>query len=82
MFKKTQQVLIFAMGASNMKGFKPKGKQGLAQVKKLGRTYKTGGFNKIASSAAKRYGSVAAGKRVAGAVFQRMVRKHVASKHA
>ena len=55
---------------------KPKGKRGLAQVKKLGRTTKTGGFNKIAQAAAKEYGSAAAGKKVAGAVFQRMVRRY------
>lgn len=52
---------------------KPKGKQGMAQVKKLGRTTKTGGFNKIANKAAKSYGSQAAGDRVAGAVFQKQV---------
>lgn len=53
---------------------KPKGKRGMTQVKKLGRTYKTGGFNKIAAKAGKEYGSSAAGKRVAGAVFQKMVK--------
>lgn len=31
-------------------------------------------FNKIAAKAGKKYGSVAAGKRVAGAVFQKMRR--------
>lgn len=54
---------------------KPKGAAGRAQVKKLGRTYKTGGFSKIAASAGKKYGSKAAGKRVAGAIFQAMVAK-------
>ena len=54
---------------------KPKGKRGMAAVKRLGRNYKTGGFAKIAAKAGKRYGSKAAGKRVAGAVFQRMARK-------
>lgn len=53
---------------------KPKGKQGKAQVAKLGRTFKTGGFNKITSSAAKKYGSKKIGQKVAGAVFQKMVR--------
>lgn len=53
---------------------KPKGSRGMAQVEKLGRRYKTGGFNKIANKAAKRYGSKEAGDKVAGAVFQRMVR--------
>ncbi len=56
------------------KKMKPKGKKGMAQVKKLGRTYKTGGFAKIASKAAKEYGSKEKGKKVAGAVFQRMVK--------
>lgn len=32
-------------------------------------------FSKIAQKAAKRYGSTAAGKRVAGAIFQKMRRK-------
>lgn len=55
---------------------KPKGAGGRAAVKKLGRTYKTGGFNKIATSAAKQYGSKAAGQRVAGAIYQKMIHKH------
>lgn len=63
--------LISKMNAGKM--MKPKGKRGMAQVKKLGRTKKTGGFAKIAKSAAKKYGSKAAGKKVAGAVFQKMV---------
>lgn len=32
-------------------------------------------FNKIAAKAGKKYGSVAAGKKVAGAMFQKMRRK-------
>lgn len=55
---------------------KPKGARGMAQVKRLGRNYKTGGFAKIASKAAEKYGSAEAGKRVAGAVFQKMARAH------
>jgi len=54
---------------------KPKGKKGLAMVKKLGRTYKTGGFEEIARKAAKRYGSAEAGKGVAASVFWKMARK-------
>lgn len=57
-----------------VKRMKPKGKKGMAQVKKLGRTYKTGGFAKIASKAAKKYGSKETGKKVAGAIFQKMVK--------
>ncbi len=53
---------------------KPKGKEGMAQVKKLGRDYKTGGFSKIAKSAAKEYGSKEAGKKVAGAIFNKMAK--------
>ncbi len=53
---------------------KPKGKRGRAAVKRLGRTYKTGGFNKIAKKAAKRYGSAESGKRVAAAVYWKKVR--------
>jgi len=55
---------------------KPKGKIGMAQVKKLGRTKVTGGFAKIATKAAKAYGSIEAGKRVAGAIFQKLVKKN------
>lgn len=58
------------------KGTIPKTKRGKAQVKKLGRTKKTGGFEKIEASAGKEYGSKAAGKRIAGAVFNKMVRMH------
>ena len=60
-----------------MKGTIPKTKKGKAMVAKLGRTKKTGGFAKIASSAAKEYGSKAAGKKVASAIFQKMVKKHM-----
>ena len=63
-----------------MARMRPKGKRGRAQVRKLGRRYKTGRFNRIAKKAARRYGSSAAGKRVAGAIFQKMVRKHKAAK--
>lgn len=55
---------------------KPKGKRGMAQVKKLGRRIKTGGFAKIAKKAAKEYGSMMEGRKVAGAIFQKMVKKH------
>ena len=55
---------------------KPKGARGRAAVKRLGRTQKTGGFKKIENKAAKKYGSKAAGKRVAGAIYQKMVAKH------
>lgn len=54
---------------------KPKGARGRAAVKRLGRSYKTGGFKKIAAKAGKKYGSSAAGKRVAGAIYQKMVAK-------
>lgn len=65
------------MKHKKMKHMKPKGAKGRAQVKKLGRTYKTGGFSKIAAKAGKKYGSKESGKRVAGAIFQAMARKHV-----
>ena len=54
---------------------KPKGKRGRAAVKRLGRSYKTGGFAKIARKAGKKYGSKAAGKRVAASVYWKKVRK-------
>jgi hypothetical protein len=57
---------------------KPQGARGMAQVRRLGRTYKTGGFNMIAQAAAKNYGSAAAGKRVAGAIFNKMARRDAA----
>lgn len=54
---------------------KPKGAKGKAMVAKLGRTTKTGGFNKIAKKAAKEYGSAEAGKKVAASVFWKMAAK-------
>ena len=57
------------------KKMKPKGARGRAAVKRLGRTYKTGNFAKIARKAAKRYGSKAAGERVAAAIYWRKVHK-------
>jgi hypothetical protein len=56
---------------------KPKGVRGMKQVEKIGRRYKTGGFNKIANLATKRYRSKKIGNKVAGAVFQRMIKKHL-----
>lgn len=56
------------------KRMKPAGKKGMAMVKKLGRNYKTGGFSKIANKAAAKYHSKAAGNRVAGAIYQKMVK--------
>lgn len=58
------------------KGTVPKTKRGKAMVKRLGRTKKTGGFAKIAAKATKEYGSAESGKKVAGAIFQKMARKH------
>lgn len=55
---------------------KPKGAEGRSQVARLGRTYKTGGFNRISKEAGKKYGSKAAGERVAGAIFNHMAQKH------
>jgi hypothetical protein len=55
---------------------KPNGARGRAQVAKIGHAQKTGGFSKIEKSASKEYGSKAAGEKVAGAVFERMARKH------
>jgi hypothetical protein len=55
-------------------GSVPKTARGKAMVAKLGRTKKTGNFAKIAKSASKEYGSAKAGKRVAGAIFQKMVK--------
>ncbi|MDE2233381.1 MAG: hypothetical protein KGJ90_04705 [Patescibacteria group bacterium] len=55
------------------KKMKPKGARGKAAVKRLGRSYKTGGFNKIASKAAKEYGSKEAGKKVAASIYWKKV---------
>lgn len=57
-----------------VKKMKPKGARGRAAVKRLGRTYKTGNFDKIANKAAKKYGSKAAGRRVAAAIYWKKVR--------
>ena len=54
---------------------KPKGKRGRVAVRRLGRTRKTGGFAKIARKGAKEYSSVERGKKVAGAVYWKMVKK-------
>jgi hypothetical protein len=43
-------------------------------LKRLNRKKATGNFKKIASKAAKEYGSTAAGKRVAGAIYWKKVR--------
>ena len=63
------------MAKRKIKGTIPKTKRGKAAVKRLGRTRKTGGFAKIAKKAAKKYGSKKTGKKVAGAVYWKMVRK-------
>lgn len=54
---------------------KPKGAKGRAMVAKLGRTKKTGGFERIAEDAASKYGSKEAGNKVAGHIFWNMVHK-------
>lgn len=61
-----------------MKGSIPKTKMGKKMVAKLGRKKATGGFAKIAKKAGKEYGSKEAGKRVAGAIFNKMVKAHKA----
>jgi len=60
-----------------MAKLKPKGKRGRAMVRKLGRNYKTGNFEKIARKAAKKYGSKTIGKKVAAAIFWKKVRKRL-----
>jgi len=50
---------------------KPKGKRGMAAVKRLGRTKKTGGFAKIAKKA----GGGEKGKKIAAAVYWKMAHK-------
>jgi len=44
-------------------------------VKKLGRTFKTGLFDQIARKSARKYGSMLAGKKVAGKIFWKKVKK-------
>jgi len=58
-----------------MKRLKPKGKKGLTMVKKLGRTFKTGIFDQIARKSARKYGSMLIGKKVAGKIFWKKVKK-------
>lgn len=55
---------------------KPKGKRGKAQVKRLGRSFKTGGFKKIAAKAGAKYHSKEEGDRVAGYIFNKMAKAH------
>jgi hypothetical protein len=59
-----------------MKRMRPKGARGRAAVRRLGRTYKTGNFNRIASKAARKYGSKEAGERVAGSIYQKKARAY------
>ncbi len=54
---------------------KPKGARGKAAVRRLGRRYKTGMFEKIARKAAKRYGSIKRGRKVAAAIYWKKVRR-------
>ena len=61
-----------------MAKMKPKGKRGRAMVKKLGRNYKTGMFNKIAKKAAKKYHSATTGKKIAGKIYWEKVRNRIA----
>lgn len=53
---------------------KPKGGRGKAAVRRLGRRYKTGMFEKIARKAARRYGSMKRGRKVAAAIYWKKVR--------
>lgn len=55
---------------------KPKGAKGRAMVRKLGRTKKTGGFNKIVKSVEARGGSESSAKKIAGKIFWNKVKKH------
>jgi len=57
-----------------LRHLKPKGKKGKVAVARLGRTYKTGKFQEIAEKAAKRYGSMKRGKKVAAAAYWKKVR--------
>lgn len=59
------------------KHLRPKGARGMAQVRRLGRNYKTGNFAKIQASAEKRGLSKEAAQREAGAVFQNAARKYM-----
>lgn len=54
---------------------KPKGKRGMAAVKRLGRRKATGMFEKIAKKAARKYGSMEKGRRVAAAIYWKKVKK-------
>lgn len=56
---------------------KPKGARGRAAVKRLGRDYATGTFDKIVKEASERYHSKEAGKRVAAAAYWKKVHKRM-----
>lgn len=58
-----------------MSKMKPQGARGGVAVERLGRNYKTGGFEKIADKAAKKYHSASAGRKVAAAVYWAKVNK-------
>lgn len=51
---------------------KPKGKLGMVAVKRLGRTYKTGEFDRIVKATGKKYGKEA-GKKIAASIYWKKV---------
>lgn len=57
-----------------LRKLKPKGRRGVVAVKRLGRTFKTGMFEKIAEKAARRYGSKEIGRKVAAKIYWQKVR--------
>jgi hypothetical protein len=60
-----------------MAKLKPKGARGRAMVRKLGRNYKTGNFEKIAMQAGRKYHSKKIGEKIAGKIFWEKVKKHL-----
>lgn len=54
---------------------KPSGARGRSAVKRLGRTKKTGGFDRIEKSVESRGGSKSSAAKIAGAVYWRMANK-------
>jgi hypothetical protein len=59
---------------------KPKGRQGLAATKRLGRNYKTGGFNRIVQDCMRRGGSAEKCKKIAASVYWKKVREYMGRK--
>lgn len=66
--------------SKKVRRMKPKGKRGLAAVKRLGRNYKTGVFNGIVRNAESEGKSETVAKKIAGRVYWNKTKKRLGLK--